>query len=1245
MSIDSLIQEKSRKLLDLLRLQQEAQSDESAIQILADDVARMEGEIAAALIQSGLPEKAVVNLVSQATCLVDAGRIEEAVGVFRQSLLYLQHPRFNEWIAQELSQVQEKLNFGPVVRSAGKEYLFVERPFLDQLAALGWQIVDQGRGVPTDPGKSLRTSFREVILPSVFRQSLNEINRTEQGQSWLTDKQIDEMIQVILNQPANSLAEANEAVLKLLYRAQVDTNEVTGEQYPNVKLIDFDHPERNHFLAINQFRIDTPGATKDFIIPDIVLFVNGLPIVIIEAKDANDFTANPMHQAFKQLMRYSDQREETKQAGLREGEPKLFFTNQIVIRTCGDRADFGSITATDEEFFYPWKDIYPEKYRQFTPPFGKPREQEILIQGMLPKETLLDLIRTCTVFMDVGKVRAKIVARYQQYRAVCKIIDRLRKGQTQEDRSGVIWHTQGSGKSLAMVFLIRKMRMCDDLKDYKICLVNDRKDLETQLGETAELTGEKVTYIASSEDLKSKLKSDKSDLSMVMIHKFQENSNREVPDYLEEVLGDLPVYAPLGLVNPSERILLMIDEAHRTQSGDLGDNLFQAFPGATRLAFTGTPLIEVKDGEIVSQRTIKRFGEYIDKYKLQDAVDDGATVQILYEGKTADTAVKDKAKFDDKVDELAQKHITSQMRKEENKKLVEKIAAKQNRKFDDLFKELSDAEIAALKVKWGTTGDILEAEKRIEAIADDMVRHYVENILPNGFKAQVVCSSKMAAVHYKKYIDKAVAERLVEEQAKPVWTNDPKAPPEEDRSNYRDDELIKKVAFLKSAVVVSSEGTNERAVITQARKHGQDVDAVENFKQKFNYDDSEKVNTGVAFLVVCDMLLTGFDAPIEQVMYIDKKVKHHNLLQTIARVNRVAKGKTRGYIVDYIGLTDHLKEALSIYAADDQEDLKEGLRDITTEVPVLESRYRRLLQLFQDCGVAEIEPWVKQEITDPQSTYDVLEQAIEGMKDLKHRANFEVYLKKFLQSMDIILPNAEANPYKIPVKRFGYLLAKVKDRYKDDTLSISGAGEKVRSLINEHLISLGINPKIKPVELMSSTFIKELEQNKSSKAKASEMEHAIRKHCKVHLDEDPVLYKKLSEKLEALIQKYKEEWDDLYRHLFDLRTEAEAGRKDEKDPRSGPFFDLIGLIAFGTGGVPVDHITTVTDLVAQVLEKLKRTIGIINFWSNAPEVSKVKGELSDLLLFSSVDEIAVKSDKIVTEITALAKVRHKDILS
>jgi type I restriction enzyme R subunit len=1127
--------------------------------------------------------------------------------------------------------------------SGMSEYLFVEKPFLDQLAALGWLVVDQGEGFPTNPARSFRSSFREVILRDIFNASVLALNTTEDGHPWLTNKQLEELYEQILHQPGTSLLEANENVLKLLYRAQVDVNELTGEEYPNVKLIDFHHPERNHFLAINQFRVDTPGGVKDCIIPDIVLFVNGLPLVVIECKDANQVQANPMYEAFRQLLRYTDQREETKQAGLREGEPRLFYTNQLVICTCGERAEFGTITATEEEFFFPWKDIWPEQYRAYEPPLDFERQQEVLIQGMLPKNTLLDIVHNCTLFMDVGKTRAKIVCRYQQYRAMLKIIHRLRTGKTPAERSGVIWHTQGSGKSLTMVFVIRKLRMCDDLKDFKVCLINNRTDLEEQLGTTATLTGEKVTYITSTTALRRKLSTAASNLNMVMVHKFQEAQDHDGPEYLDSALERIPRFKTFGIVNPSERILLMIDEAHRTQSGDLGGNLFAAFPNAARLAFTGTPLIVVQDRE----KTVERFGEYLDTYKLHDAVDDGATVQILYEGRTADTAIDRKHEFDAQVEGTAEAHIASQLRKAENVATLQKIAQHQQRSFDDLVRERTAEEILHLKKKWGTTGDILEADRRIEAIATDLVRHYIDNILPNGFKAQVVCSSKMAAVKYKKYIDQAVERRLQREQVKPQWTGDPSALPEDDRQAYRDDELCKKIAFLKSAVVLSSEGTNERAVIRQARKHAKEVKAIENFKRPFNYDDPDKAHTGIAFLTVCDMLLTGFDAAIEQVMYIDKKVKDHNLLQTIARVNRVARGKTRGYIVDYIGLANHLQEALSIYAAADQKDIQDTLKDITAEVPVLESRYQRLLNLFRDNGVTEIGGFADQTVVDPRKTFEILEHAIELLENIKLRATFEVYLKQFMQSMDIILPHAAANPYKIPVKRLGYILVKVKERYKDDSLDISGAGEKVKNLIDAHLISLGINPKIPPIELLSPNFLTAVEKNQSSKAKASEMEHAIRKHCKVHFSEDPALYAKLSEKLEALIQQYKDAWDNLYRSLFALREEVEAGRTEAIEgvsQQAAPFYDLIGHLAFGTGEVPHEYRGRVRQLVNEVVAQLQQTINIVNFWHNAPEVSKLKGALSDLMLFTGIDEIAEKSDRLVTEITALAKVRHRDIV-
>ena len=492
------------------------------------------------------------------------------------------------------------------------EYLHVERPFLDQLGTLGWTAVDQGHGIiPSDPGPSLRVSFREWLLPEVFRNAVRAINRTADGQEWLTERQLEDLRDQLIRHPSRTLLEANEAVQKLLFKAQVDVNDLTGEPDPVVQLIDFAHPERNAFHAINQFRIDTPGCVKSCIIPDIVLFVNGIPLVVVEAKIGDPNTANPIYEAFVQLLRYRNARPETKAAGLREGEPRLFYSNLLLVRTCGEKAEFGTITS-GHDHFYAWKDIWPESRRAYTPPLGTEREQERMIQGLLAPDTLLDVLRSCSVFMDTdsGK-RVKVVCRYQQYRAACRIVERLRIGKTPQERSGVVWHTQGSGKSLTMVFVARMLRASNDLSDFKIVLVNDRIDLEEQLSATARLIGGKVNVIESTSDLRLHLGTGASDVNMVMVHKFMERAE-ELPPSLKEALGDYrkpPSAGNFGVVNDSPRILLMIDEAHRTQSSDLGDNLFEAFPNATRIAFTGTPLITEQHG---TKRTVKRFGEYID---------------------------------------------------------------------------------------------------------------------------------------------------------------------------------------------------------------------------------------------------------------------------------------------------------------------------------------------------------------------------------------------------------------------------------------------------------------------------------------------------------------------------------------------------------------------------------------------------------------------------------------------------------
>ena len=1014
----------------------------------------------------------------------------------------------------------------------------------------------------------------------------------------------------------------------MFLKAQVDVNEITGEPDPVVQLIDFAHPERNVFHAINQFRIDTPGCVKQCIIPDIVLFVNGIPLVVVEAKIGDATTANPMHAAFEQLLRYRNGRAETVAAGLREGEPRLFHTNLLLIRTCGEKAEFGSITS-GHEHFYAWKampfpspsgrGIKGEGARsgsiaasQLAFPHPGPLldgkggergvdcKQERMIQGLLPPATLLDVLRTCTVFMDTdsGK-RVKVICRYQQYRAAHRIVQRLRSGNTADERSGVVWHTQGSGKSLTMVFVARMLRASKDLSDFKILLVNDRVDLEEQLAATARLIGGKVNVIESTAQLRDHLGTDASDINMVMVHKFLERAE-ELPPMVAEALGTynaVPSGKTFGVVNPSDRILLMIDEAHRTQSSDFGDNIFEAFPNATRIAFTGTPLVTEQHG---NRRTVKRFGEYIDTYKLMDAVHDGATLQILYEGRTADTALKDKHGFDSK--------------------------------FEDLFKTRSEEEILAIKKKYGASGDILEAEKRIAAIARDLVEHYIDNILPDGFKAQVVCHSKLAAIRYQKAIREALAARLDREKLKPK----------------PDADLIRRIVFLKAVVIVSADAANELAVITEARKEAKRWNAMENFCKPFNFDDPDMDLTGIAFLIVCDMLLTGFDAPVEQVMYIDKRLKEHNLLQAIARVNRVTKNKHRGFIVDYIGLANHLTQALAIYAQEDAQDIQQGLKNLLTELPILEERYQRLLQHFRATGVGEIEAFVKDKLATPDVEVAVVHAAVGAMQDIKHRADFEVYLKKFLQSLNLILPNQAGHPYRGPARRFGYLLRMVKERYKDDSLDITDAGEKVKALINEHLIDLGINPKIPPIELLADDFISNVQKHAQGdpKAKASEMEHAIRKHCTVHFDEDPAFYKHLSEKLEKLIQEHQNNWQTLAEGYEQLRNEALEGRTDIIEGLSkeaATFYDYVVQLAFDSGDVPPESRAPLKKLMARLVETLQDTIDIIDFWKKPIEVKKLRGNIDTEILLANIPQLNLKHERIAVEIVKLAEKRHQEL--
>lgn len=1113
------------------------------------------------------------------------------------------------------------------------EFTNVEKPFLDKLQALGWRIIDQGSyGIPQDPAASLRSSFKEVTLKEEFLNSVKNIN-TFKRQPWLTDKQLEDVHEELISIERNnlSLLEANKQVFEKLVgltKTTVAKNERSGEENPLVKLIDFENWGNNQFLAINQFRVVTPGGPREGIIPDIVLFVNGLPLSVIECKEVN--VADPISNAVDQVMRYANTREDD--FGIKEGEERLFYYNLFNIVTHGEEARMGTITG-DYEYYLNWKDIFPEEYKdldiadyvqeekdryEINGLEKDPRvRQEVFIKGVLNKQIIIDILQHFTLFMEIKEgIEVKIVCRYQQYRAVGRIFERLRKHDTPEKRSGVVWHTQGSGKSLTMVFFVRKLRSQNDLKDHKVIMMVDRNDLQKQLSATARLTNEfkEANIVSSRKELKPKLSGTASNLNMVMVHKFVQEELKHSKALMKayEKEGKVPEFKPFDVVNKSDRIIILIDEAHRTQGGDMGDNLFTAFPNAAKIAFTGTPLLTERH----KQKTHERFGgtgEFIDTYKIREAVKDRATLDIIYIGKTSNDNISSKLAFDNE--------------------------------FEDVFRKQTKEEKEEIQKRYGTMQAYLENMDRLRKIAKDIVKHYVQDILPNGFKAMVVGSSVLAAARYQYLIQEAIQEQINSINS--------------DHDKDSDKEIIDKLKFLKVGTVVTKQDNNEAAFISQARKNAKEIKAVDNFKKDFDFSKDEEGNylkpeTGVAFLCVCDKLLTGFDAPIAQVMYLDKNIREHDLLQAIARVNRTKKDKKHGILMDYFGVSNHLKDALNIWGAEDEEDIKELLeyfRDIDKEIPVLEARYNRMIQLFTDKGVKDFKKFAEQQMTDKEKEFQMAEDCIALAESVAFRAQFDTYLKAFFDSLDLLFNSKVAKQYYIPAKRLGYLLVRIKNRYKDPSMDLKWAKPKVRKMVDTYLETLGIDSKVPPVSLLSENFTKEVDKlGDNNKAKASEMEHAIRRHIKVNINKDPALYQRFLKRMEEILERYQGNWDAIVDEFKKIKDDMAKGRKDEVK-ESGlseqelPFYDFIKITAFEGEDLTEREKEIIKGLTKTIVELMQDAIHKPNFWKGRPsEIRKLQGMLEDEISFIPIEKVSQQHAKLSVEIMNLAKKRHKDLL-
>jgi type I restriction enzyme R subunit len=678
-----------------------------------------------------------------------------------------------------------------------------------------------GPDIAFDGSSPERADYRQVVLPFRLREAINRLN------PGIPVAAREDAIKQVLDLGIPSLLSANRAFHKLLVGGVPVQYQKDGETRGDfVRLIDWTHQEKNEWWAVNQFTIKGPHKTRR---PDIILFVNGLPLALLELKNPADENAN-IWKAFDQIETYKEQ------------IPDVFQYNEVLVISDGTDALMGSLSANAERFMA-WRTIDGVN----IDPLGPFQELQTLVRGVLAPQYLLDYIRYFVLFEDDGQLVKKI-AGYHQFHAVRAAIEEVvaasRPGASR--KGGVVWHTQGSGKSITMTCFAARVMQEAAMENPTIVVITDRNDLDGQLfgvfSLAQDLLREQPTQALTRPDLRAKLGNRPSGgIIFATIQKFMPGEDEDIFPVLSE----------------RSNIVVIADEAHRTQygfkatlKGKPGEEKYQAgyaqhlrdaLPNATFVGFTGTP-VSSSDHD-----TRAVFGEYIHVYDMQQAKEDGATVAIYYESRLAKLRLKDEdlPAIDDEVDELAEDEEESQQ--------------------------------AKLKSRWAALEKIVGAEPRVASVAADLVAHFEERSTAQSGKAMVVAMSRDICVHLYNEIIKL----------RPDWhDSDPE----------------------KGAIkIVMTGSASDKALL---RPHIYDGKVKKRLEKRFK-DPADPLR----LVIVRDMWLTGFDAPCVHTLYVDKPMKGHNLMQAIARVNRVFKGKQGGLVVDYIGIGNELKAAMKEYTA------------------------------------------------------------------------------------------------------------------------------------------------------------------------------------------------------------------------------------------------------------------------------------------------------------------------------------------
>ena len=985
-----------------------------------------------------------------------------------------------------------------------------QRPALALLDAMGYTYIS-----PADCDKQ-RGSRYHVLLRDILRGQLRRLNRYVYAgaENEFSAANIERAMEDLDEPLTDGLVRTSEKIYDAL---------LLGKSYPetvgdgkmlsfNLRYIDWDNPQNNVFHVTEEFAVDSRDRQHNAR-PDIVLFINGIPFAVIECKAPHI----PVDEAVGQMIR-------NQQAAY---IPQLFKFAQFVVATNKNAVKYATV-GTPKKFWSVWKEQdadWLQARLSALVPDRMPTEQDRNIVSLFSRERVFELIRYFILF----DANVKKVCRYQQFFAVREIMKTIAESDEHGNRrSGVIWHTQGSGKSLTMVMLAKYILM--ELKDChpRVVIVTDRKELDVQIAATFAHTRLTPARATSGRHLVELVNSARADVITSIINKFNTVERQEVK-------------------NPSRDIFVLVDESHRSNYGLMATRMRSVFPNACYIGFTGTPLMKSE------KNTMARFGRLIHKYTIRDGVEDGAIVPLIYEGRFVEQ----------KVDE-------------ENIDLW----------FKQTTRRLTEAQREDLRRKWSSIRRLTSTDARIKRIALDISEHFIEGYKDTGFKAMLATNYKRDAIRYL--------------------------------------QCFEQFGDLNCAVVISPPDMREG--VDDADEGADDL--VVSFWNKMmqQYGDADRYEEAIKnrfcdgeidILIVCSKLLTGFDAPLCQVLYIDKELKEHGLLQAIARTNRLHEGKDYGLIVDYRGLIEKLDTAMDMYSGAGLEnfdggDLKGVVVDVMSAIGNLRSAYTQLVEFFAPVG----------SISDAEAVEVFL-------ADDKMRQDFYTLLCAFGRVLHLVL-NAE--------QAYNALSKEERQKYQDTFIFFSKVRRSVKlqycdaidnaeyeplmqNLLDTHLSVAGLKKITSPIDILNKDdFEKELEELGSLRSKADAIASRMTRSISEKRDENPAYYDSFSKRIRDALALYKEKVISEAEYLAKMRTIMEdyhAGKSTVSYPariknnvHAQAFF---GVLTALFDEVEDERITP--DFVAEVSEEITKIVAShsqVDWTNNKTIHDRISQDIDDL---------------------------------